>query len=114
LLLFKPELAGLIVRREKTQTRRDWRRKSGPRAGEPYPRVRVGGTYQVRTSFYSKPVCRIRVTGLRRQRLGDISEHDAKREGFASVEQFIAAWVRINGRWTPDRVVWVVDFEMVA
>jgi len=89
-----------VLSGEKTQTRRKRR-----------PNVRVGGEYRLRKG-YSWLQTRITVTGLRRQRLGDVSPGDAGREGFDTLDEFKEAWVEIYGDWDPDQEVWVVDFAL--
>ena len=53
------------------------------------------------------------ITRKFRQRLGDVTEEDAQKEGFANLEEFKREWERLNGRWNPDRVVWVYEFKLV-
>jgi hypothetical protein len=102
LLLFKPEHAELIVSGRKTQTRRLGRK-----------RWKVGSVHQCRTSRRAKPFALVRITGVRRECLGGISEEDARREGYGSVEAYRKAFARIYGFWDPEAEVWVVDFELV-
>ncbi|MGB9886282.1 MAG: ASCH domain-containing protein [Moorellales bacterium] len=102
MLLFKPEHAELIVSGRKTQTRRLGRK-----------RWKVGSVHQCRTSRRAKPFALVRITGVRRERLGDISEEDVRREGYGSVEAYRKAFERVYGFWDPEAEVWVVDFEPV-
>ena len=99
-LLFKRPLLIKVLSGEKTQTRR--RRR---------PNVKVGGEYRLRKG-YSWLQTRITVTGLDRQRLGDVTPDDVRREGFNSLDEFREAWTGIYGGWDPDQVVWVVDFVL--
>lgn len=99
-LLFKRPLLIKVLGGKKTQTRRTRR-----------PNVKVGGEYRLRKG-YSWLQTRITVTGLGRQRLGDITLEDVGREGFDSLDEFKAAWTGIYGGWDPDQVVWVVDFVL--
>jgi hypothetical protein len=63
----------------------------------------------------------LEVTGVRAEKLQDISEQDAIAEGFfaagatTSVERFLNLWVKINGEGSVDAnpFVWVVDFKRV-
>ena len=104
MILFKPEHVPMILAGRKTQTRRTWDK----------PRVKVGRIYQCRTSYYGKPFARVRVTELRRERLGDISDADVYAEGYDSREALADVWRRIHGK-NPDpaQEVWVVTFEIV-
>ena len=99
-LLFKRPLLIKVLSGEKTQTRR--RRR---------PNVKVGGEYRLRKG-YSWLQTRITVTELSRQRLGDITPDDVRREGFNTLEEFKEAWAGIYEGWDPDQVVWVVDFVL--
>ncbi|MFA7121210.1 MAG: ASCH domain-containing protein [Bacilli bacterium] len=104
MLLFKTYHIDAILSGVKTQTRRAWKR----------PRVRVGAVHQAKTNYYRAGCFGwIRITGLRRERLGAISEADARAEGDYSIEEYRRVWEEINGAWTPDLEVWVVDFEIV-
>jgi hypothetical protein len=89
-LLFKRPLLIKVLSGEKTQTRR--RRR---------PKVKVGGEYRLRKG-YSWLQTRITVTDLRRQRLGDVTPDDVRREGFASLDEFREAWTGIYCGWDPD------------
>ena len=76
---------------------------------------------------YLKPL-RIKITSIRKERLLDISEEDAKKEGFDSVLNFLNIFLQINygkiprevlqsigerviaEEWNPE--VWVLSFEV--
>lgn len=103
-MLFKPEHVNMILAGTKTQTRRAWKR----------PMAKVGGVYRVKTKMLSKEYhCLIEVTGLRKERLGDISEADAQREGYQTVTHYWRAWCRINrvDKADPNQEVYVIDFR---
>jgi hypothetical protein len=58
----------------------------------------------------------LEVTGVRAERLQDITEEDAIAEGFASVAEFMAYWDTLNAKrspWSANQWVWVVDFKRV-
>jgi hypothetical protein len=66
---------------------------------------------------------RIKITEIREERLGDITEADAVREGFADRAAFLAYFASIDDRVPVDRLrtladltlpVWVVSFEVVT
>lgn len=105
MILFRPENVLLVLSGRETQTRRRWRR----------PRVKVGSVHQAKTGFKKDEVfARIRITGLRQERLGDISPEDVYREGYDTWDEFAAVWRRIHGSAPdPDEIVWVVDFVRV-
>lgn len=55
---------------------------------------------------------RIRITAIRQERLGNITEADAIAEGVESVEAYKALWTSINGHWDGEVAVWVISFEV--
>jgi hypothetical protein len=105
MILFKPYHVEEIIAGRKTQTRRIWKR----------PRAKVGAVHLVKTELFSKEHhCKIRILDVRRERLGDISEDDARAEGGYTVAEYIEVWREINGVWNPDQDVFVVTFEVVG
>lgn len=104
-MLFNPEHVELILSGEKTQTRRVWKRCH----------VKVGGTYKAKLEMLSRDYfALLKVTGIRQEKLGDISEADANAEGDYTVESYRREWIKINGAWDPDQVVYVISFVLVA
>lgn len=55
----------------------------------------------------------LEVTGVRVERLGEISESDAWAEGVQSVSEFKELWASINGTWEPKQWIWVLQFQRV-
>ena len=99
-MIFRPELVPLVLDGRKTQTRRLGVFEYTP-----------GRDYAVQPGRGKHAVGRIKVTAVRRERLGDISQADALREGFASRWEFIAYWRDLHGSWEPDLKPIVIDFE---
>ena len=66
-----------------------------------------------KASFMPKAAVRIflRVKEISRERVKDITEEQAAAEGFASREEFIAAFLKIYPNCTKDDSVWVIAFE---
>lgn len=62
-----------------------------------------------------KKVARIflRVTGVRVERLKEITEEQAISEGFNSRAEFISEFLKIYPSCTEDSFVWVIEFERV-
>lgn len=103
-MLFRNEHIEQIRAGEKTATRRTWDRRH----------VRPGGTYIASTEMFTSHTeadCYIRVTDIRIERLGDMTETDAQAEGGYSLEEFREVWRDINGGWDPAIDVYVVEFE---
>jgi hypothetical protein len=102
MVLFKRHLLQLVLQGRKTQTRRIHRYELTP-----------GRIYPVKASYCEWPRGHIRITQKWKQRLGDISEPEARAEGFTSIEDFQRAWAAIYGSWNPDLVVVAYQFELV-
>jgi hypothetical protein len=57
---------------------------------------------------------RIKITAIRKEVLGSITEEDAQAEGFESVEDFKQTWEEaIHGSWNPGLEVWVITFVLI-
>lgn len=125
----------------KTQTRRlmkegDWPLHQAPGYAElPIEAVydnrrrlrwKVGQTYAVQPGRGKKAIGRIRLTRIRRQRVQDISEEDAKAEGCPSRLEtgfdtaryrFHVLWdsiyTKTGERWADNTGVWALTFEVV-
>lgn len=101
--LFKRDLLAFILSGRKTQTRRihshEWK---------------LGRVYGVRDKLFGKPVAHIMVIRKFRQRLGDISLEDVRKEGYSSLQEFQRAWAEVHGQgsWNPDLIVAVYEFKL--
>ena len=83
--------------------------------------VKVGGLYWAQTALF-KPesrFARLKVTRLWQERLEDISNYDAKAEGYESVETYLGAFLKINHISLPQerymalsQQVYCVEFEV--
>ena len=104
-LMFKKHHLEMVLAGTKTMTRRIHKRP-----------LKAGRVYQLKRDwFHSIPVW-IEMLKVFPERLGDISEEDAGKEGGYTVEEFKAVWREINkkkGGWTPDLVVTVYEFKVV-
>jgi len=85
---------------------------------------KVGNTYSVQPGRGKKAVGRIRITGIRLERVQDITEEAALAEGCLGVphyqaarDEFIVLWSMIHTkhgeRWDDNPLVWVLTFEKV-
>lgn len=114
-MIFRPELADLVLAGRKTETRRI--ANENPRS--PWWRERCryepGRSYAVQRGRTEPGVARIEVLGVvRQENLGDITPAGANAEGFDSVDAFMAYWRGLHGRWEPNLRVWVVRFKLVS
>jgi hypothetical protein len=111
---FREELAEKAMAGEKTVTRRLV--SSNPRS--PWwvrgCSFKVGHDYAVCPGRGKHQIGRVRVTGVRRERLGWLGPDEELREGFATVYAFQEAWKAINGAYDPEAFVWRVEFEAIA
>lgn len=79
------------------------------------PRVTVGNTYRLRTSFYSKEDWgRIKVLDKYRERLGAVDERSFRSEGCRCRQAFFEMFDSINGHVHRNRKVWVVRFRYIG
>jgi hypothetical protein len=95
-LFFKPEMAEKILAGIKTETRRRIRR--------PYTWFRPGDTFAVGSESF-------RITAIDRQRLGDMTEEDIRREGLNGRSEFVDLWARFYGNHDSEEEVLVLRFE---
>jgi len=103
-MLFKEKHIKLILNGEKTMTRR----LPGKSAN-----YSIGKVYAIRPSRFVKPAGYILIIRKFRQKLGQISARDVKKEGYNSLDEFQAAWIKINGSWRPDEIVTCYEFRLV-
>lgn len=112
MLIFRRELADLVMASDKTETRRAlsdnpkspwWRERC---AHEPGSRHAVcPGRSQFGIGF-------VVVDDVALVRLGGITDDGARAEGFPDVAEFRAAWEKINGAWMPRAHVWRIRFHV--
>ncbi|WP_333782400.1 ASCH domain-containing protein [Candidatus Desulforudis audaxviator] len=57
-------------------------------------------------SYWVAPFAYVRITAVRRERLDDITDDDARKEGYPSVEAYREAFERIYGFWDTDAEAW--------
>ncbi len=110
-MIFGPELAQLVMAGLKTETRRLV--KGDPSEATAVCRYKEGRTYAVRPGRTKPGIGRIRITRVRRERLGDIDHAGARLEGFPTVGRFFDYWRSLYGRVDPGAQVWAIRFELV-
>ena len=106
MILFKPEHVDMIRSGRKTQTRRIWKK----------PRAKVGAVHLAKTKMLSREYfAKLRILDVYREFPSDISDDDARAEGYDDAEAYLKAFCRINRlSEVPDKTVFVVKFEVVA
>lgn len=107
-MIFKPELAKLILQGKKTQTRRVVKYTERGKTIE--CRYRAGCVYAVQPGRGSASLGRLTVTEVREECLGDLSLPDARREGFRTRTEFVDYWTVLHGTYDPSLKVWVISF----
>ena len=100
-MIFRPDHIRLILEGKKTATRRR----------HTYPR-RAGRVYRIQRSMLDWTDIRIVVTKAYMQKLGQMTEEDAKKEGASTLKAFKEIWREINGGWNPEEEVWVYEFQL--
>lgn len=111
-MLFKDYHIPMIRSGSKTVTRREWDAN--------YPGPNVGSVIAATTELFvpnDEADCFIRITNRYRERLGDVTDADAKAEGdYETREEFIEGYEAVygDGSWSPEKVVDVVEFEYIG
>lgn len=101
MVLFKKRLLKLVLQGQKTQTRRLHRH-----------RLRTGKIYQLKDNYYGRAQGFIKIKRRFDQRLGDMTEEEARAEGVKDLADFRELWKSINGDFNPNKVVTVYEFEL--
>jgi hypothetical protein len=103
-MLFKPEHLQMILAGTKTATRRIWKK----------PMVKVGNIYKAKLKMLSRDYfAKIKVTKMFKQELGEMTDEDARKEGYKNIMAFHEIWIKINGAWQDNLLVDVIEFEVV-
>ena len=102
MLRFAPEYIAPIRAGTKTQTRRRW--PDGPK-------VQPGSIHAIRTDPDGSNLGHVHVRKVYQQLLSQLTEADARAEGFEDRAAFAAAWRKHYPDWSGrDEQVWVVEF----
>lgn len=104
MILFRPYMVPWILSDppRKTQTRRTWDRWM----------VREGKVYQAKTQLFGEPFAHIYIKRRWIERVQDISESDAKAEGYASRMAFLEMWAKNYGGIA--QRVRAIEFQVVG
>jgi len=95
----------LILERRKIATRR-----------VKEPRFHEGSVQPAVTGLYEKSFASLYIERIYRQRLGEMTEADAWKEGEYTLEQFKRLWTNpkpegLGYEWNPNFKVWVIEFR---
>lgn len=128
-MIFKPELAALILVGGKTQTRRVVKEGDRSTIFSPYHAIpqspdcvqrngrilwQVGRVYAVQPGRGKSAVAHFLLEGIRYcARAGDISEDDAHAEGFENAATFCAVYGQLNGGDALDKPCWALTFHLI-
>ncbi len=83
--------------------------------GDTRMKWRVGQTIAVQPGRTKKSIARIAIERIRHcQRAGEISDADARAEGFADAAEFCAVSATINTRASLDAPCWELSFYLVT
>lgn len=111
-MIFKPDLAAAILRGEKTVTRRP----ISPNPRSPWCRsplrYRLGFEFLIQPGQGKPSIASAQVTYRGVEILSTLLPADARREGFATRDAFVAAWTALCGSWDPDELVHVIGFKL--
>jgi hypothetical protein len=73
---------------------------------------REGSVQPIQENYTQKAKDYIKINRRFNQKLGDMTEQDAKAEGLDSLAEFKKEWEKISQEpWNPERVVTVYDFD---
>lgn len=101
LITFGAKSAQLVLAGDKSVTFRKW----------PKARVKVGELYDAaRMGYPPSKFAKIRVTGLRRIKVGAIDDRLARRDGASSSTEVKAYWSKQGFKASDE--LWLVEFEL--
>ena len=68
---------------------------------------------RMRAVFPGYIIVDLHINALCNQRLGNMSEEDAKREGYRCLEDFKDAWIQTHPQrgWDPVQDVWIIEWK---
>ena len=99
--MFKKEFLPLILLGRKTQTRRVHSRL-----------LRVGKVYSIQVNRTESTGYYIKIMDRYHQKLGEVSEAEAYKEGFNNLNEFKEAWIKLTGLWNPNQEIVAYEFTL--
>ena len=82
------------------------------RRGIPDPKVTIGSV--VHAAIWEPHFADLRITSIKRKRLGDFTEEDAQKEGGYTLNQFKKVWTDLHEKWDDSEIVYVISFEKAS
>ena len=70
------------------------------------PRLQAGVTVRAQVTHFAD----LEVTDVKRKKLGDFDDEDARQEGGYTLDEFKQVWRRLHGDWNPNESVYVIKF----
>ena len=140
-MLFRPEHKQMILDGTKTATRRVWK-KPMVKVGGIYKaklkmlevKCKICGKIDIKKNLRNHLrkehkinrkldiernivgvyFAKIKIVSLYKQKLYNMTEGDAIKEGYDCLRDFEKIWIKINGEWNPNLVVDVIEFELIG
>lgn len=76
------------------------------------PPLRVGQSLLVQPAHGKKAVCKIMITRIGKKFFRELTEVEAKAEGFADVGSLCASWTRKHGMDGLSNPLWIFEFAL--
>lgn len=89
------------------------RRLFNPNRRPAIPTSESGKTHKIKTDRTPIVYGELEIIACYDQRFGDMTERDAKLEGFNSLQEYKEYFYRVNGHIDDDDPVWVVEFKPI-
>ena len=103
--MFDKQTLDLILKGKKTQTRR--LRKNEIQPANP------GNIHKLKIDRTDKSYGYIEILSCDKAVFGDITETDARKEGFKNIEEYTEYFVSVNGEVKKNTPIWVINFKLV-
>lgn len=81
------------------------------RKGIPDPKIKIGSI--VHGAIWEPHFADLRIVSIKRKRLGDFTEEDAKREGGYTLDEFKEVWKSLHEEWHDNEIVYIIAFQRV-